>query len=34
MVKYVSTYTECTPKKESAKDVSNDAYVMFLCVFS
>ena len=30
-VKYVSTYTEGTLKQRSAKDLSNDAYVMFLC---
>ena len=31
MVKYVSTYTKGTLKKLSAKDLSNDAYGMFLC---
>ena len=35
MVKYVSTYTKDTLyEKKSAKDLSNDAYVMFLYVFS
>ena len=35
MIKYVSTYSEGTLKKTSAKDVSNDAYAMFssVCVF-
>ena len=31
MVKYISTYTKDTLKHRSAKDLSNDAYVMFLC---
>ena len=31
VVKYVSTYTGDTLKKRSAKDVTNDANVMFLC---
>ena len=30
MVKYVSTYTKGTLKTRSEKDLSNDAYVMFL----
>ena len=34
VVKYVSTYTSDTLKESSAKDLSNDAYVMFcVCVF-
>ena len=34
MVKYASTYTKGTHKKNkrSAKDLSNDAYVMFLWI--
>ena len=32
-VKYVSTYTKDTLEKRSAKDLSDDAYAMFLCVF-
>ena len=31
MIKYVSTYTKGTLKQGSAKDLSNDAYVIFLC---
>ena len=32
MVKYVPTYTwGKKKKKKSVKDISNDAYVMFLC---
>ena len=31
VVKYVSTYTKGTLKQRSAKDLSNDAYAMFLC---
>ena len=27
-----STYTKCTLKKRSARDLSNDAYAMYLCV--
>ena len=35
VVKYVSTYTKGTlKKKKSVKDLSNEAYAMFLCVFS
>ena len=30
-VKYVSTYTKGTLKQRSAKDLSNDAFVIFLC---
>ena len=33
MVKYVSTYTKGTHKNRSEKDLSNDAYTMFVCVF-
>ena len=33
MVKYVPTYTKGTLQKKSAKDLSNNAYVMFLYVF-
>ena len=33
VVKLVSTYTQVTLKKRSAKDLCNDAYAMFLCVF-
>ena len=33
MVKYVPTYTKGTLSKTSAKDSSNDAYVIFLCCF-
>ena len=31
MVKYVSTYTKGTLRQRSVKDLSNVAYVMFLC---
>ena len=31
VVKYVSFYTKGTLKQRSAKDLSNDAYAMFLC---
>ena len=31
MVKYVSTYTMGTLKQRSVRDLSNDAYAMFLC---
>ena len=31
VVKYVATYTKGTLKQRSAKDLSNDAYAMFLC---
>ena len=31
VVKYVTTYTKGTLKQRSAKDISDDAYVMFLC---
>ena len=31
MVKYVSTYTKGKLKQISMKDLSNDAYAMFLC---
>ena len=31
-LKYVSIYTMGSLKKLSAKDLPNDAYVMFLCV--
>ena len=34
MVKYVSTYTKGTLKKLSAKDLPNNACVLFLCIFS
>ena len=30
VVKYVSTYTKGTLKTQSVKDLSNDAYMMFL----
>ena len=33
MVKYVPTYTKGTLQKKSAKDLSNNAYAMFLYVF-
>ena len=33
MVKYVSTYTKGTLKQRSAKDLSNDACVMFFFFF-
>ena len=32
VVKYVSTYAKGTLKKRSAKDLSNGAYEMFVCV--
>ena len=31
MLKYVSTYIKGKLKQKPAKDLSNDAYVMFLC---
>ena len=31
MIKYVFTYNKGTLKQRSAKDLSNEAYVMFLC---
>ena len=31
VIKYVSTYTKATLKQISAKDLSNDAYAIFLC---
>ena len=31
MVEYISIYTKGTLKQRSAKDLSNDAYAMFLC---
>ena len=35
MVKYVPTYIKGTfKKKKNAKDLSNNAYAIFLCVFS
>ena len=33
VVKYVPTYTKGTLLKKTAKDLSNNAYVMFLYVF-
>ena len=33
MVKYVSTYTKGSFKKKSAKDLSNDAYAIFILFF-
>ena len=31
MIRYVSTYNKGTLKQRSAKDLSNNVYVMFLC---
>ena len=33
MVKYVLTYIKGTHKNRPEKNISNDAYMMFVCVF-